>query len=65
MIEQARRVIAQAGRVVSFSGAGLSDESGVPTFRDAQTGGLWAKHDPMRLASPPGFADDPELVNQW
>ena len=51
--------------MVSFSGAGLSAESGVPTFRDAQTGGLWAKHDPMRLASPQGFADDPELVSQW
>ena len=65
MIEQAKRIIAQAGRVVSFSGAGLSAESGVPTFRDAQAGGLWAKHDPMRLASPQGFADDPELVSQW
>ncbi len=51
--------------MVSFSGAGLSAESGVPTFRDAQTGGLWAKHDPMRLASPPGFAEDPQLVSQW
>ncbi len=51
--------------MVSFSGAGLSAESGVPTFRDAQTGGLWAKHDPMRLASPQGFADDPELVSEW
>ena len=51
--------------MVSFSGAGLSAESGVPTFRDAQTGGLWAKHDPMRLASPQGFAEDPQLVSQW
>ena len=51
--------------MVSFSGAGLSAESGVPTFRDAQTGGLWAKHDPMRLASPQGFADDPQLVSEW
>ncbi len=51
--------------MVSFSGAGLSAESGVPTFRDAQTGGLWAKHDPMRLASPQGFAEDPQLVSEW
>ncbi|MCH8259977.1 MAG: NAD-dependent deacylase [Planctomycetes bacterium] len=65
MIDQARRILHEASRVVSFSGAGLSAESGVPTFRDAQTGGLWAKHDPMRLASPQGFADDPELVSQW
>ena len=65
MIEQAKRIITQAGRIVSFSGAGLSAESGIPTFRDAQTGGLWAKHDPMRLASPQGFADDPQLVSEW
>ena len=51
--------------MVSFSGAGLSAESGVPTFRDAQMSGLWAKHDPMRLASPQGFADDPQLVSEW
>lgn len=51
--------------MVSFTGAGLSADSGVPTFRDAQTGGLWAKHDPMRLASPQGFAEDPQLVSQW
>ncbi len=43
----------------------MSAESGVPTFRDAQTGGLWARHDPMRLASPQGFADDPQLVSEW
>jgi len=51
--------------MVSFSGAGLSAESGVPTFRDAATGGLWAKHDPMRLASPEGFRADPKLVIEW
>jgi NAD-dependent deacetylase len=51
-------------RVVSFSGAGLSAESGVGTFRDAQDG-LWAKYDPARLASPEGFAADPELVIDW
>jgi len=65
VIEQARRIIAQVSRVVSFSGAGLSAESGIPTFRDAQTGGLWEKHDPMRLASPQGFAADPQLVSEW
>ncbi len=65
MIDHARRILHEASRVVSFSGAGLSAESGVPTFRDAQTSGLWAKHDPMRLASPQGFADDPQLGSQW
>jgi NAD-dependent deacetylase len=61
--ETARRIIQEAQRVVSFSGAGLSAESGVGTFRDA--GGHWAKHDPTRLASPQGFEQDPELVINW
>ena len=65
MIEQAKTIIQAATRIVSFSGAGLSAESGISTFRDAQTGGMWAKHDPMRLASPQGFEEDPKLVIQW
>ncbi len=65
MIEEARRILAGARRIVSFSGAGLSAESGVPTFRDPQTGGMWAKYDPMVLASPEGFAADPEMVIDW
>jgi len=63
VIETARRIIQEAQRVVSFSGAGLSAESGVGTFRDA--GGHWAKHDPTQLASPQGFEQDPELVISW
>lgn len=63
MIEAARKMLSQATRIVSFSGAGLSAESGVSTFRDPQ--GLWSKYDPMRLASPDGFADDPQTVNAW
>lgn len=54
----------QAERVAVLTGAGVSAESGVPTFRDAQTG-LWARHDPMTLASPEGFARDPALVWNW
>ena len=64
VVEDARRILDGASRIVSFSGAGLSAESGVPTFRDAQTG-LWAKYDPMRLASPQGFAEFPEVVTEW
>ncbi|MCH2138299.1 MAG: NAD-dependent protein deacylase [Phycisphaerales bacterium] len=56
--------IASARRLVSFSGAGLSAPSGVATFRDTAQG-HWAKHDPMDLASPVGFARDPELVMTW
>jgi NAD-dependent deacetylase len=42
----------------------MSAESGVPTFRDAQTG-LWSRFDPMQLASPEGFRADPSLVWRW
>ncbi|AKS41717.1 SIR2 family NAD-dependent protein deacylase [Wenzhouxiangella marina] len=51
-------------RITVLSGAGISAESGIPTFRQAQTG-LWARYDPMRLASPEGFAEDPGLVWRW
>lgn len=64
MIETARTILAEAVNPVSFSGAGLSAESGIATFREPQTG-LWAKYDPMKLASPEGFAADPELVIAW
>lgn len=47
-----------------LTGAGISAESGVPTFREAQTG-LWAKFDPLELATPEAFARDPELVWRW
>ncbi|XQE66082.1 SIR2 family NAD-dependent protein deacylase [Pseudomonas sp. P3C3] len=47
-----------------FSGAGVSAESGIPTFRDALTG-LWARFDPARLATPEAFLADPELVWGW
>ena len=63
-LERARDLITHATRVVSFSGAGLSAESGIPTFRDAQEG-LWAKYDPMDLASPQGFARDAQMVIDW
>ena len=64
MLEAAREAIQDAEQLVTFSGAGLSAESGISTFRDAQTG-LWAKYDPMTLASPAGFAADPDLVIGW
>jgi NAD-dependent deacetylase len=64
MLGTARRMLDEARRVVSLSGAGLSAESGIPTFREAQTG-LWARHDPTRLASPEGFAANPDLVIDW
>jgi NAD-dependent protein deacetylase/lipoamidase len=47
-----------------LSGAGISAESGVPTFRDARTG-LWARFDPLQLATPTAFATHPKLVWDW
>ena len=53
-----------ARHVCVLTGAGVSAESGVPTFREAQTG-LWARYDPLELATPEAFARDPELVWRW
>lgn len=64
-LKHAQSLLAGAERPVHFSGAGLSAESGVSTFRDPATGGQWQKHDPMALASPQGFAADAELVMDW
>ncbi|MBV6475247.1 MAG: NAD-dependent protein deacylase [Rhodocyclaceae bacterium] len=56
--------LASARRVAVLTGAGISAESGIPTFRDALTG-LWAKYDPRELATPEGFARNPKLVWDW
>jgi NAD-dependent deacetylase len=53
-----------AARVVALTGSGISTESGVPTFREAQTG-LWERYDPQDLATPEAFARDPRLVWEW
>ena len=53
-----------AQHVVVLTGAGISAESGVPTFRDALTG-LWAKYDPQELATPEAFRNNPRLVWEW
>jgi len=50
-------------RVVVLTGAGVSAESGLATFRDA--GGLWEGHDPMVVATPESFAAEPELVQRF
>jgi NAD-dependent deacetylase len=56
--------IAGARRWLILTGAGLSADSGVPTFRDAQTG-LWARYDAMTLATPEAFEANPSLVWDW
>lgn len=53
-----------AEHVAALTGAGVSAESGIPTFREALTG-LWARYDPRELASPEGFARDPDRVWRW
>ena len=57
-------ILKASNRVVVMTGAGISAESGVPTFRQAQTG-LWAKYDPSQLATPEAFQRDPKLVWDW
>jgi NAD-dependent deacetylase len=56
--------LSTAQRVVVLTGAGISQESGLRTFRDAQTG-LWAQYKPHELASPEAFRRDPKLVWDW
>ncbi|MBV6395514.1 MAG: NAD-dependent protein deacylase [Anaerolineales bacterium] len=54
----------KAERVAALTGAGVSQESGLRTFRDSQSG-LWAQYKPTDLASPEAFARDPKLVWDW
>ncbi|MFC2972060.1 NAD-dependent deacetylase [Azotobacter bryophylli] len=54
----------EARHVVVFTGAGVSAESGIPTFRDALTG-LWERFDPAELATADAFRRDPALVWGW
>ena len=61
--EQASQWIAQAGSIAILTGAGISAESGIPTFRGA--GGLWKDFKPEDLATPEAFARDPRLVWEW
>ncbi|HWX28620.1 MAG TPA: NAD-dependent deacylase [Steroidobacteraceae bacterium] len=58
------QVLRAATRVVVFTGAGVSAESGIPTFRDKQAG-LWEKFDAAELATPYAFERDPALVWGW
>lgn len=58
------RFLKKADRVSVLTGAGVSQESGLRTFRDAQTG-LWAQYKPEDLASPEAFARDPKLIWDW
>lgn len=50
-------------RIVVLTGAGISAESGLATFRDSN--GLWEGHDPMLVATPEAYDDDPDLVHRF
>jgi NAD-dependent deacetylase len=63
-IEQAAQLLHRANRVCVSTGAGMSAESGIPTFRDEETG-LWTKVKPEEFATPEAFARDPAKVWQW
>ncbi len=58
------QTLRQTQCLVVLTGAGISAESGIPTFREALTG-LWAQYDPEELATPQAFQTNPELVWEW
>ena len=64
LIAEAATALAKARHVCVLTGAGISAESGIPTFRDALTG-LWAKFSPEELATPEAFERDPKFVWHW
>ncbi|MCW5977089.1 MAG: NAD-dependent deacylase [Bryobacteraceae bacterium] len=62
-MERAREWLRGASTIVALTGAGISAESGIPTFRGS--GGLWREFRPEELATPQAFARDPKLVWEW
>lgn len=62
-LEKARSLIEQASKLTVLTGAGISAESGVPTFRGSA--GLWKQFRPEDLATPEAFARRPDLVWEW
>lgn len=62
-LEQAKALLENARRIVAVTGAGISAESGVPTFRGPE--GLWKSYRPEELATPEAFARDPQTVWEW
>src|SRR5919199_4439287 len=63
-LAEVARALRSAEHVAVLTGAGISAESGIPTFRDALTG-LWARFRPEELATPEAFERDPKLVWDW
>jgi NAD-dependent deacetylase len=63
-LEQAITILSNSRKVVVSTGAGVSRESGIPTFRETQKG-LWANFDPEELATLEGFLKNPAMVWNW
>ena len=63
MFESISEKLKDAKKIVFVTGAGISQESGIPTFRGND--GLWRKYDPMQLATIEAFYNDPKLVWEW
>jgi len=63
LFESLTEKIKDANKIVFVTGAGISQESGIPTFRGND--GLWRKYDPMQLATIDAFYDNPKLVWEW
>ena len=63
-LDRARALLLGAKRVAVLTGAGISAESGIPTFRDAMSG-LWSQFRPEDLATPEAFAANPKTVWEW
>lgn len=63
-IHETSQLLAKASRICILTGAGISAESGIPTFRDKQTG-LWEHYRAEDLATPEAFTRDPQLVWSW
>ncbi len=63
MIDELREILSRARRVVAFTGAGISVESGIPTFRGKE--GLWRKYSAEQLATVDAFHRNPQLVWEW
>ena len=63
-LEYARQLVGDAKRVEVFTGAGMSADSGIATYRDAVTG-VWENVDPQAMASIDAWARDPEPMWAW
>jgi NAD-dependent deacetylase len=63
MFELVTKKLKEAQKIVFVTGAGISQESGIPTFRGKD--GLWRNHDAMKLATIDAFYENPKLVWEW